>query len=54
MIGPFILIIWTTYGGVKVPASAQFSDQQACESALNKLKEKGFKDGMCLSYMEGK
>lgn len=45
---PYILIFWSTYGQVKIPATAEFTWPRACEAALVQLKEKGF-DGICVA-----
>jgi hypothetical protein len=54
MLETFILVVWTTYSGVKISTTAQFASHEACENALAELKDRGFKDGVCLSNVTGR
>lgn len=43
----YILIFWSTYHDVKLPATAEFSSAAACTGALFAVQDQGF-TGICL------
>lgn len=44
---PYILIFWSTYHDVKIPASAEFTNAAACTGAMFALKDQGM-TGICV------
>lgn len=44
---PYILIFWSTYHEVRLPAAAEFGSAAACTGALFAVQEQGF-SGICL------